>query len=142
MLRIEIGMRTALIRGLGVDAACSLMATGSDDKTVRLWSLPDGHLLRTIRLQADSVRQVPDAHLSGPKPGAPRSSGTHLSCSRAEELPRPIEREVVGVSLHLGFGDTHEGQAFPAIRILDEGIAARHGGVPEQISHVGEVRMR
>ena len=25
------------------------MATGSDDKTVRLWSLPDGKLMRTLR---------------------------------------------------------------------------------------------
>ena len=50
VLRIEIGLHTALIRGLGVDASCALLATGSDDKTVRLWSMPDGHLLRTFRL--------------------------------------------------------------------------------------------
>jgi hypothetical protein len=43
-------MHTALIRRIGVDAACSLLATASDDKTVRLWSLPEGKLKRTIRL--------------------------------------------------------------------------------------------
>jgi Caspase domain/WD domain, G-beta repeat len=49
-LRIETGMHTALIARIGVDAACSLLATASDDKTVRLWSLPDGKPKRTIRL--------------------------------------------------------------------------------------------
>ncbi len=49
-LRIETGMHTAPIRRIGVDAACSLLATASDDKTVRLWSLPDGKLKRVVRL--------------------------------------------------------------------------------------------
>ena len=41
-LRIETGMHTAVINSIGIDADCSLIATASDDKTVRLWSLPDG----------------------------------------------------------------------------------------------------
>ena len=49
-LRIETGMHTAPIKRIGVDAACSLLATASEDKTVRLWSLPDGKLKRVIRL--------------------------------------------------------------------------------------------
>src|SRR5580700_1490800 len=49
-LRVETGMHTAPIKRIGVDAACTRMATPSDDKTVRLWSLPDGRLERTIRL--------------------------------------------------------------------------------------------
>ncbi len=49
-LRIETGMHTALLRRIGVDAACRLLATASDDKTVRLWSLPDGKLKQVIRL--------------------------------------------------------------------------------------------
>jgi WD40 repeat protein len=43
-------MHTASIKRIAVDAQCSLMATGSHDKTVRLWSLPTGQLLRTQRL--------------------------------------------------------------------------------------------
>src|SRR5208282_1353218 len=50
ILRIETGMHTAPIHRIGVDAACSLLATASDDKTVRLWSLPDGRLKRVVRL--------------------------------------------------------------------------------------------
>ena len=48
-LRIETGMHTEGIFRIGVDAACRLLATGSDDKTVRLWSLPDGKLQRVVR---------------------------------------------------------------------------------------------
>jgi hypothetical protein len=53
-LRIETGMHTAVIKRIGVDAACARIATGSDDKTVRLWSLPGGKLERTIRLPIGS----------------------------------------------------------------------------------------
>ena len=35
-----------------MDAAGRLAVTGSDDKTVRVWSLTDGKLLRTIRMPA------------------------------------------------------------------------------------------
>src|SRR5580692_3447983 len=43
-------MHTAMSRHIAVDAACGRIATASDDKTVRVWSLPDGRLERTIRL--------------------------------------------------------------------------------------------
>ncbi len=54
ILRIETGMHTERIR-MGVDAACRLIVTGSDDKTVRLWALPNEatgelKLLRIIRV--------------------------------------------------------------------------------------------
>jgi hypothetical protein len=49
ILSIETGMHTAEINRIGVDRECRLLATGSDDKTVRLWSLPEGRLLKTLR---------------------------------------------------------------------------------------------
>lgn len=49
MLRVETGMHTASIREISVDDACSLIVTASNDKTVRLWSLPDLKLLRIFR---------------------------------------------------------------------------------------------
>ena len=49
ILRIDPGMHTATIRRIGVDNACTLLATGSHDKTVRLWRLPEGKLVRTLR---------------------------------------------------------------------------------------------
>jgi WD40 repeat protein len=48
-LRIDPGMHLATINRIGVDASCSLLATGSEDKTVRLLRLPDGKLLSTLR---------------------------------------------------------------------------------------------
>lgn len=55
VLRIETGMHTATIRRIGVDAACRIAATGSEDKTVRLWSLPDGRPIRTQRLPIGGI---------------------------------------------------------------------------------------
>lgn len=49
ILRIEAGMHTAAIRRISVTRDGRMLATGSDDKTVRLWSLPDGKLLRVLR---------------------------------------------------------------------------------------------
>jgi WD40 repeat protein len=52
VLVVDPGMHTAPIKTVDVDAAGRLAVTGSDDKTVRLWSLTDGKLLRTIRMPA------------------------------------------------------------------------------------------
>ena len=54
-LRIEPGMHTARIWRVAMDAACKLMVTGSQDKTARLWTLPENRrgspeLLRTFRV--------------------------------------------------------------------------------------------
>ena len=45
-------MHTAPIKAVGVDAAGKLAVTGSEDKSVRVWSLTDGKLLQTIRMPA------------------------------------------------------------------------------------------
>lgn len=50
VLRIETGMHTAPILRAAVDGDNRFMATASLDKTVRIWSLSDGALLRTIRM--------------------------------------------------------------------------------------------
>lgn len=49
-LRIETGTHLAGVQAISVDGRCTRAVTGSDDKTIRLWSLPEGTLLRTIRL--------------------------------------------------------------------------------------------
>ena len=56
MLVVDPDMHTARVNSVAVDAAGRLVVTGSWDKTVRVWSLADGQLLRTIRM-AGGARQ-------------------------------------------------------------------------------------
>jgi hypothetical protein len=49
VLRLETGMHTAAIQRIGIDEAQRYLVTGSDDKTVRVWELASGRLLRTLR---------------------------------------------------------------------------------------------
>ncbi len=48
-LRLDPEMHTAVIQRIDVSADGKLLATASHDKTVKLWSLPEGRLLRTLR---------------------------------------------------------------------------------------------
>ena len=50
MLRIDAQGHIAQIRRIATDAKERFAVTASDDKTVRVWSLPDGKLQRTIWL--------------------------------------------------------------------------------------------
>src|SRR6266436_537267 len=60
ILVVDPGMHTAALKSVGVDAAGRLAVTGSDDKTVRVWSLADGKLLQTIRIPAgpDNIGRI------------------------------------------------------------------------------------
>ena len=50
VLQLETGLHGAQIRDIQTDADNRFAVTASDDKTARLWSLPDGKLLRIFRL--------------------------------------------------------------------------------------------
>jgi Caspase domain/WD domain, G-beta repeat len=52
VLTIDPGMHTAAIYYAAVDDAGRLAVTASDDKTLRVWSLTDGKLVRTLRMPA------------------------------------------------------------------------------------------
>jgi WD40 repeat protein len=49
ILRIETGMHTAPITRIGIDAENRYLVTGSFDKTVRVWELSTGRLLKVLR---------------------------------------------------------------------------------------------
>ena len=49
-LTIDPGMYTTAIRAQAVDGAGRFAVTGGADRTVRIWSVADGKLLRTIRI--------------------------------------------------------------------------------------------
>jgi WD40 repeat protein len=66
LLRLDTGMHTAGIIRIGLDAANRYLVTGSEDKTVRVWELASGRLLRTIRppIGADNEGKIFSVALS------------------------------------------------------------------------------
>ena len=52
--RIDTTMHTALIRRMAVDTARDRLVTASDDKTIRVWQLPSGRLVTTLRVPLDA----------------------------------------------------------------------------------------
>ena len=53
VLRVETGMHSALIRRIVVDEKNNRLVTCSDDKTIRIWQLPEKRLVRTLRVPID-----------------------------------------------------------------------------------------
>ncbi len=53
ILRVETGMHTTLIRRVVVDAPRNRLITASDDKTVRIWQMPEARLLNILRVPID-----------------------------------------------------------------------------------------
>src|SRR5260370_37948110 len=51
VLLLETGMHTAQIRAVAADAGGQILATVSDDKTLRLWALPTGEPIGVLRPQ-------------------------------------------------------------------------------------------
>ena len=50
ILSIETGMHTAMINRMGIDPNGNFLITPSDDRTVRLWNLKNGELLKVFRV--------------------------------------------------------------------------------------------
>ena len=53
ILRVETGMHTTLIRRVVADSARNRLITASDDKTIRVWQMPQARLLNTLRVPMD-----------------------------------------------------------------------------------------
>jgi WD40 repeat protein len=53
ILQIEAGQHNAAVYAIDTDAANQFAVTASYDKSVRVWSLPDGRLIRVLRLPID-----------------------------------------------------------------------------------------
>jgi WD40 repeat protein len=54
ILRVETGMHTTLIRRVVVDAERHRLITASDDKTIRVWQMPEARLLNVLRVPMDT----------------------------------------------------------------------------------------
>jgi WD40 repeat protein len=49
ILKIETGMHIAVIYTIGIDKAERFLVTGSNDKTIKVWELRTGRLIKTLR---------------------------------------------------------------------------------------------
>lgn len=53
ILRVETGMHTTLIRRVVADAPRNRLITASDDKTIRVWQMPEARLISILRIPID-----------------------------------------------------------------------------------------
>lgn len=54
VLRVDTGTHTSMIRRIVVDHANNRVITAGDDKTARIWQMPEQRLVRTLRVPIDT----------------------------------------------------------------------------------------
>src|SRR5262245_30212818 len=54
ILSVETGMHTTLIRRVVPDIPRNRLITASDDKTIRVWQMPEAQLLQILRVPMDN----------------------------------------------------------------------------------------
>ena len=67
ILRIEAGGHAALLGRMATDAANTIIATVSYDKTVRIWSAETGDLIRIARVDAPIIFSMRDDPIQEPE---------------------------------------------------------------------------
>ena len=99
-LRVEAAAHTAPVARLATDAAGRVLATVSDDKTLRLWDLPEGTPRAVLRpgVGADEVLAVADRcrELAGE---APDGSEARQDLERMAETFRALAPVAAAVDL-------------------------------------------
>ena len=78
-------MHTAIIEAQAVDAAGRFAVTGGDDRTVRVWSVADGKLLRTIWIPVGPEKTRPVVAIS--PDGSTIAAG---GWTESRQLPAPV----------------------------------------------------
>src|SRR5215831_12939785 len=122
VLRLETGMHTAPIRRIDVDAKERYLVTGSYDKTVRVWDLATGRLLRVLRppIGPDNEGKIyavaisPDGRTVAAS-GWTAASGTSESIYLFDRATGHLRRRIAGlpnVVHYLGFRP--DGEVFVA----------------------------
>lgn len=113
ILRIETGMHTAPIIRIDVDRQERYLVSGSHDKTVRIWELQTGRLLRTLRVPVGegnvgniySVAMSPDGAFvaaGGWTGSSSENDNIYIYASQTGELKQVIQN-LPDVALHLKF---------------------------------------
>jgi WD40 repeat protein len=114
VLAVDPGMHTAKIQSLAVDAGGRFAVTGSDDRTVKIWSVADGKLLRTIWIPV-GPEKVGDVYAVAISPDGSTIAAGGWTQTRQDECPiyifdresgnlvRRIEDDLPNVTLFLTF---------------------------------------
>jgi WD40 repeat protein len=130
VLVVDPGMHTAIVHGVSSDAAGRIAVTGSDEKTVRVWSLIDGKLLRTIRVPAGpenigkiySVAMSPDGELIA------AGGYTKWTTSTREDLIYLFETHTGKMTSRISIPSTNHSLAFSQDgRYLAAGLGGQNG---------------
>jgi WD40 repeat protein len=130
MLRMETGMHTAPIKRIDIDAQERYLVTGSADKTVRVWDLSTGQLLRVLRpsigpgdegkIYAVAISPNSRTIAAGGWTSASGTDSTVYLFDRATGQLRHRIRELSDVITHLAFRP--DGEVFVVTLAGDEGI--------------------
>jgi WD40 repeat protein len=93
VLAVDPGTHTAKIRSLAVDAGGRFAVTGSGDRTVRIWSVADGKLVRTIWIPV-GPEKVGDVYAVAISPdGSTIAAGGYTETRHGEHPIYIFERE-------------------------------------------------
>lgn len=130
-LRLETGMHLATIQRIATDAESRWLATASHDKTLRIWDLHTGSLLRTLRPmvgegaegQLNAVALSPDGRWLATGGWTGKEQGGEFSIVIIERATGKLVRRIAGLSnvvLHLTY--SKDGRWLAATLAQDSGI--------------------